>query len=86
MGSKDGQDTLSSADSLKEDKMERDSEQVVEEVPKKNSSIRFRRKSKQPKKCRSKGLCSYVDSEGPVVDLKLVQVGNTCCTTTRQWF
>lgn len=77
---------MSTADSLKEDKMERDSEQLVEEVPKKNSSIRFRRKSKQPKKCRSKGLCSCVDWEGPVVDLKLIQVGNTYCPTTRQWY
>ncbi|KAG7214385.1 hypothetical protein INR49_023096, partial [Caranx melampygus] len=77
MGSKDGQDTLNRAGRLKEDKMEGDSEQVVEEVPKKNSSIRFRRKSKQPKKRRSKGLCLYVDWDGPIVDLKLVQVGDT---------
>ncbi|KAK1905133.1 Piezo-type mechanosensitive ion channel component 1, partial [Dissostichus eleginoides] len=38
----------------REDRMEGDSEQVIEEVPKKSSGLRFRKKSKQPKKQSSK--------------------------------
>lgn len=54
-GSTDGQ---GSSSGLKngEDKMEGDNEQVTEEVPKKSSSIRFRKKPKQPKQRGSKGL------------------------------
>uniref|UniRef100_A0A7N6A529 Piezo-type mechanosensitive ion channel component n=1 Tax=Anabas testudineus TaxID=64144 RepID=A0A7N6A529_ANATE len=36
--------------------MEGDNKEAIEEVPKKSSSIRFRRKPKQPKRQRSKGL------------------------------
>ncbi|XP_038593080.1 piezo-type mechanosensitive ion channel component 1 isoform X4 [Micropterus salmoides] len=52
-GSTDGQ---GSSSGLKngEDKMEGDNEQVTEEVPKKSSSIRFRKKPKQPKQRGSK--------------------------------
>lgn len=39
----------------REDRMEGDSEQGIEEVPKKSSGLRFRKKSKQPKKQSSKG-------------------------------
>ncbi|XP_071337705.1 piezo-type mechanosensitive ion channel component 1 isoform X3 [Trachinotus anak] len=53
-GSKDGQDILNPPRRLREDNLEGDSEQVVEKVPKKSSSIRFRRKPKEPKQQRSK--------------------------------
>ncbi|XP_030297383.1 piezo-type mechanosensitive ion channel component 1 isoform X2 [Sparus aurata] len=46
--------TLNPPSSSKEDKTEGDSEQVTEEVPKKSSSIRFRRKPKKPKLKRNK--------------------------------
>lgn len=53
-GSTDGQ---GSSSGLKngEDKMEGDNEQVTEEVPKKSSSIRFRKKPKQPKQPKQRG-------------------------------
>ena len=58
-GSNDGQETPSGVEDLtfpsrpREDKMEGDNEQVTEEVPKKSSGIRFRKKPKQPKQRRS---------------------------------
>ncbi|XP_074501554.1 piezo-type mechanosensitive ion channel component 1 isoform X2 [Sebastes fasciatus] len=55
-GSKDGQETPSGLEDMlnppsrpRENRMDGDSEQVIEEVPKKSSSIRFRKKPKQPK-------------------------------------
>lgn len=61
-GSKDGQespsglkDMLDSSSRQREVKMKGDNEQMIEEVPQKSSSIRFRKKPKQPKQ-RSKGL------------------------------
>ncbi|XP_029305438.1 piezo-type mechanosensitive ion channel component 1 isoform X2 [Cottoperca gobio] len=60
-GSKDGQETASGLKDMlslpsmqRKDKMEADNEQLIEEVPKKSSSLRFRRKPKQPKKQSSK--------------------------------
>ncbi|KAK5853553.1 hypothetical protein PBY51_014695 [Eleginops maclovinus] len=59
-GSKDGEEPPSGPQDIvnlpsrpREDKMEADSEQVIEEVPKKSSGLRFRRKAKQPKNQRS---------------------------------
>ncbi|XP_039639627.1 piezo-type mechanosensitive ion channel component 1 isoform X3 [Perca fluviatilis] len=60
-GSKDGQETPSGLKDMlsfpsrpREDKMEGDEEQVIEEAPKKSSGMRFRKKTKQPKQQRSK--------------------------------
>lgn len=52
--SNDGQETPTRPE--EEEKREVDPEQVIEEVPKKSSSIRFRKKPKQPKQQRSKGV------------------------------
>lgn len=52
-------DMLNPPSSPREEKMEGDSEQVMEEFPKRSSRIRFRKKPKQPKKLRSKGLCLH---------------------------
>lgn len=59
-GPEDGQETLSglkdmlnSSNSPREERMEGDN------VPKKSSRIRFRKKPKQPKKQSSKGLCLH---------------------------
>lgn len=52
-------DILSPPSSPREENMEGDGEQGLEEVPKRNSHIRFRKKSKQPKKLHSKGLCLH---------------------------
>uniref|UniRef100_A0A7N6A8V9 Piezo-type mechanosensitive ion channel component n=1 Tax=Anabas testudineus TaxID=64144 RepID=A0A7N6A8V9_ANATE len=61
-GSKDGLHSLDRASKL----MEGDNKEAIEEVPKKSSSIRFRRKPKQPKRQRSKGLylliCQLIQS------------------------
>lgn len=61
-GSKDGQETPSGLKDIlnppsrqREVKMEGDNEQLIEEVPQKSSSIRFRKKPKQSKH-HSKGL------------------------------
>nr|XP_019959133.1 PREDICTED: piezo-type mechanosensitive ion channel component 1 [Paralichthys olivaceus] len=48
-GSEDGADMLNPPGRLSEDKTEGNNEQVIEEAPKKSSSIRFRRKTKQSK-------------------------------------
>lgn len=62
----DGQETLPAVKDMSDppsiltvDKIEGDKEEVIEEAPKKSSTIRFRRKPKQPKKQRSKGLCFH---------------------------
>ncbi|XP_039995581.1 piezo-type mechanosensitive ion channel component 1 isoform X1 [Xiphias gladius] len=60
-GSKDGKDSLNPPSRPSEDKMEGDNEKVIEEVPKKSSIIRFRRKPKQPKQQHSKVLPVPVD-------------------------
>lgn len=59
-GSKEGQETpfglrdmLNSSSRPREDKVEGENEQAIEEAPKKSSSLRFRKK---PKQRRSKGL------------------------------
>lgn len=61
-GSKDGQETPSGLKDMlnppsrqREVKMKGDNEHMMEEVPQKRSSIRFRKKPKQPKQ-HSKGL------------------------------
>uniref|UniRef100_A0A665TYX2 Uncharacterized protein n=1 Tax=Echeneis naucrates TaxID=173247 RepID=A0A665TYX2_ECHNA len=58
-GSQDGCDTLSL-----EERME---EQLIEEVPQKRSSIRFRRNPKQPREQRSKGLCCVMVKKLPMI-------------------
>lgn len=69
-GSKDGQETPSGVKDMnspsrpREDKMEGDDEQVIEEVPKKSSSIRFRKKPKQPKQRRSSKGMWLCDCDG----------------------
>lgn len=61
-GSQDGQDAppglkdVSDPPSVPGKEEEGHTEQGVQEVPKKSSRIRFRKKSKQAKKQRSKGL------------------------------
>lgn len=57
-GSKDEQENLPSNPS--EDKMEGGKEQVTEEVQKKSGGMRFRKKPKQLKQQKSKGLWFYV--------------------------
>ncbi|XP_062286188.1 LOW QUALITY PROTEIN: piezo-type mechanosensitive ion channel component 1 [Scomber scombrus] len=66
----DGQETLPAVKDMSDppsrlgvDKIEGDKEEVIEEAPKKSSSIRFRRKPKQPKQQRSK-----VDSTSETAD------------------
>lgn len=61
-GSKDGQETLfgskdmSNRSCLREDNVNGDNDMVIEDIPKKSSSIRSRKKPKQPKQWCSKGL------------------------------
>ncbi|XP_026212152.1 piezo-type mechanosensitive ion channel component 1 isoform X3 [Anabas testudineus] len=61
-GSKDGLHSLDRASKL----MEGDNKEAIEEVPKKSSSIRFRRKPKQPKRQRSKEPTA--ESADPSID------------------
>lgn len=49
-------DTLNHSSALRDDKGEGDNEHVKDEVLKTRSSIRFRKKSKQPKEQHEKGL------------------------------
>nr|XP_046257127.1 piezo-type mechanosensitive ion channel component 1 isoform X2 [Scatophagus argus] len=74
-GSEDGQETplrlkdmLSPPSSQREDKIEGDNEQVTEEVPKKSSSIRFRKKPKQPKQQRSKVVSAQGEPTAETAD------------------
>nr|XP_033468806.1 piezo-type mechanosensitive ion channel component 1 isoform X1 [Epinephelus lanceolatus] len=63
--SNDGQETPTRPE--EEEKREGYPEQVIEEVPKKSSSIRFRKKPKQPKQQRSKAVSveSTAETEEP---------------------
>ncbi|XP_053292137.1 piezo-type mechanosensitive ion channel component 1 isoform X1 [Pleuronectes platessa] len=68
LGSEEGADMLNPPCRLSKDTTEGNNEHVIEEAPKKSSSIRFRRKTKQSKQQRSKVPPALVEPTAETTD------------------